>query len=82
MKKENTQKDTPWNKNKRVFRLGYSIAELMAWNSQEKFDKDYIFNRRVPYSGDGSLLGLSNPFRKSQPIQYYSIVPIIITLPQ
>jgi hypothetical protein len=70
MKTENTQKDKSRNKNKQVFKLGYSIAELMtSWNSQEKLDKDYIFNRRVPYSGAGSLLGLSNLSRKSQPIQ-------------
>ena len=65
-----TQKSESSDKNKEGFKLGYSIAELMtSCNSQEKLDKDYIFNRRVPHSGAGSLLGLSNLFRKSQPIQ-------------
>jgi hypothetical protein len=38
------------------------------WNSQEKPGKVYIFNRRVHHGGVGSLLGLSNLFKKSQPI--------------
>ena len=39
-----------------------------SWNSQEKPGKVYLFNRRVHHGGVGSLLGLSNLFKKSQPI--------------
>jgi hypothetical protein len=39
-----------------------------SWNSQEKPGKVYIFNRRVHHGGIGSLLGLSNLLKKSQPI--------------
>ena len=66
-----TQKSESSDKNKEGFKLGYSIAELAtsSYNFKEKLEKDYIFNRRVPHSGAGTLLGLSNLFRKSQPIQ-------------
>jgi hypothetical protein len=58
------------DKNKEAFKLGYSIAKLItsSWNSQEKPRKVYIFNRRVHHGGVGTLLGLSNLFRKSQPV--------------
>jgi hypothetical protein len=39
-----------------------------SWNSQEKPGKVYLFNRRVHHGGIGSLLGLSNLLKKSQPI--------------
>jgi hypothetical protein len=56
--------------NKEAFKVGSSIAKLITsyWNSQEKPGKVYIFNRRVHHGGVGSLLGLSNLFKKSQPI--------------
>jgi hypothetical protein len=56
--------------NKEAFKVGSSIAKLItsSWNSQEKPGKVYIFNRRVHHGGIGSLLGLSNLFKKSQPI--------------
>ncbi len=56
--------------NKEAFKVGSSIAKLITsyWNSQEKPGKVYLFNRRVHHGGVGSLLGLSNLFKKSQPI--------------
>ena len=56
--------------NKEAFKVGSSIAKLITsyWNSQEKPGKVYIFNRRVHHGGIGSLLGLSNLLKKSQPI--------------
>jgi hypothetical protein len=47
-----------------------SIAKLItySWNSQEKPGKVYLFNRRVHHGGVGSLLGLSDLFKKFQPI--------------
>ena len=56
--------------NKEAFKVGSSIAKLItsSWNSQEKPGKVYIFNRRVHHGGIGSLLGLSNLLKKSQPI--------------
>ncbi len=56
--------------NKEAFRLGMSIAKLItySWNSQEKPGKVYLFNRRVHHGGVGSLLGLSDLFKKFQPI--------------
>ena len=38
------------------------------WNSQQHQSKTYIFNRRVHHGEIGSLLCLSNLFKKSQPI--------------
>jgi hypothetical protein len=57
-------------KNKQAFKLGSSIAKLItsSWNSQEKLEKVYIFNRKVHHSGVGALLGLRSLFSKSQPI--------------
>jgi hypothetical protein len=59
-----------YENNKEAFKVGSSIAKLITsyWNSQEKPGKVYIFNRRVHHGGVGSLLGLSNLFKKSQPI--------------
>ena len=53
--------------NKEAFKVGSSIAKLITsyWNSQEKPGKVYLFNRRVHHGGVGSLLGLSNLFKKS-----------------
>ena len=58
------------DKNKEAFKVGSSIAKLITsyWNSQEKPGKAYLFNRRVHHGGIGSLLGLSNLLKKSQPI--------------
>jgi hypothetical protein len=58
------------DKNKEAFKVGSSIAKLItsSWNSQEKPAKVYLFNRRVHHGGIGSLLGLSNLLKKSQPI--------------
>jgi hypothetical protein len=58
------------DKNKEAFKAGSSIAKLTtsSWNSQEKPGKAYLFNRRVHHGGIGSLLGLSNLLKKSQPI--------------
>jgi hypothetical protein len=58
------------DKNKEAFKVGTSIAKLItsSWNSQEKPGKVYLFNRRVHHGGIGSLLGLSNLLKKSQPI--------------
>ena len=52
------------------FKVGSSIAKLItsSWNSQEKPGKVYLFNRRVHHGGVGSLLGLSDLFKKFQPI--------------
>jgi len=43
-------------KNKQAFKLGSSIAKLItsSWNSQEKLEKVYIFNRKVHHSGVGA----------------------------
>jgi hypothetical protein len=70
-KKKMTQPDDKFSdKNKEAFRLGMSIAKLItySWNSQEKPGKVYLFNRRVHHGGVGSLLGLSDLFKKFQPI--------------
>jgi hypothetical protein len=70
-RKKMTQPDDKFSdKNKEAFRLGMSIAKLItySWNSQEKPGKVYLFNRRVHHGGVGSLLGLSDLFKKSQPI--------------
>jgi hypothetical protein len=58
------------DKNKEAFKVGSSIAKLItsSWNSQEKPGKVYLFNRRVHHGGVGSLLGLSDLFKKFQPI--------------
>ncbi len=66
-----TQPDDKFSdKNKEAFRLGMSIAKLItySWNSQEKPGKVYLFNRRVHHGGVGSLLGLSDLFKRFQPI--------------
>jgi len=62
--------DRSYDRNKEAFKVGSSIAKLITsyWNSQEKPGKVYIFNRRVHHGGVGSLLGLSNLLKKSQPI--------------
>jgi hypothetical protein len=70
-RKKTTQPDDKFSdKNKEAFRLGMSIAKLItySWNSQEKPRKVYLFNRRVHHGGVGSLLGLSDLFKKFQPI--------------
>ena len=55
---------------KQAFETGLSIAKLLTsyWNSQRNPGKAYIFNRRVHHGEIGSLLGLSNLFKKSQPL--------------
>jgi hypothetical protein len=58
------------DKNRDAFAVGSTIAKLItsSWNSQEKPVKVYIFKRRIHHGGIGSLLGLSDLFRKTQPI--------------
>ena len=55
-----------YQKNKEAFQSGLSIAKLltMYWNSQQNPGKAYIFNRRVHHGEIGSLLSLSNLFKK------------------
>jgi hypothetical protein len=67
---EDGSSKSSYENNKEAFKVGSSIAKLITsyWNSQEKPGKVYIFNRRVHHGGVGSLLGLSNLFKKSQPI--------------
>jgi hypothetical protein len=71
VKKTATRKDdNPSEKNNEAFQTGLSIAKLLTsyWNSQQNPGKAFIFNRRVHHGEIGSLLGLSNLFKKSQPI--------------
>ncbi len=58
------------DKNKVAYQTGLDIAKLITsyWNSQKNPGKVYISNRRVHHGEIGSLLGLSNLFKKSQPI--------------
>jgi hypothetical protein len=58
------------NNNKDAHQTGLDIANLITyfWNSQKNPDKVYISNRRVHHGEIGSLLSLSNLFKKSQPI--------------
>jgi len=62
--------NNPTEKNNEAFQTGLSIAKLLTsyWNSQQNPGKAYIFNRRVHHGEIGSLLGLSNLFKKSQPL--------------
>ena len=62
--------DTIVENNKQAFQTGLSIAKLLTyyWNSRQNPGKAYIFNRRVHHGEVGSLLGLSNLFKKSQPL--------------
>lgn len=62
--------NNPFEKNNEAFQTGLSIAKLLTsyWNSQQNPGKAYIFNRRVHHGEIGSLLGLSNLFKKSQPL--------------
>lgn len=58
------------NKNKYAYKTGLGIANVITyfWNSQKNPGKVYISNRRVHHGEIGSLLGLSNLFKKSQPV--------------
>jgi hypothetical protein len=58
------------NVEREAFQTGLSIAKLLTsyWNSQQNPGKAYLFNRRVHHGEIGSLLGLSNLFKKRQPI--------------
>jgi len=70
-KKSATKEDDAIRENhKQAFETGLSIAKLLTsyWNSQQNPGKAYIFNRRVHHGEIGSLLGLSNLFKKSQPL--------------
>jgi len=70
-KKAVTKEDVdPYEKNEQAFQTGLSIAKLLTgyWNSQQNPGKAYIFNRRVHHGEIGSLLSLSNLFKKSQPV--------------
>jgi hypothetical protein len=69
-KKTATKKGDDPNVEKEAFQTGLSIAKLLTsyWNSQQNPGKAYLFNRRVHHGEIGSLLGLSNLFKKTQPI--------------
>jgi len=58
------------DRNKEAFQIGLLIAKLITsyWNTQKNPGEAYIFNRRVHHGEIGSLLGLSNLFKKSQPV--------------
>lgn len=58
------------DKNKDAYQIGLDIANLITyfWNSQKNPGKVYISNRRIHHGEIGSLLSLSNLFKKSQPI--------------
>ena len=58
------------DRNKDAHQTGLDIANLMTyfWSSQKNPSKVYISNRRVHHGEIGSLLGLSNLLKKSQPI--------------
>jgi hypothetical protein len=60
---------SPLDKNKDAYQTGLNIANVITyfWNSQKKPGKVYISNRRVHHGEIGSLLGLSNLFKKLQP---------------
>lgn len=70
MSKTATNEFSPLDKNKEAFQIGLLIAKLITsyWNSQKNPGKAYIFNRRVHHGEIGSLLGLSNLFKKLQPV--------------
>jgi len=70
MSKTATNEFSPLDKNKGVFQIGLLIANLITsyWNSQKNPGKTYIFNRRVHHGEVGCLLGLSNLFKKSEPV--------------
>jgi hypothetical protein len=61
---------SPLDKNKDAYQTGLDIADLITyfWRSQKKPGKVYISNRRIHHGEIGSLLSLSNLFKKSQPI--------------
>ena len=61
---------SPLDKNKDAYQTGLNIANLITyfWNSQKNPGKVYISNRRVHHGEIGSLLGLSNLLKKSQPV--------------
>src|SRR5438105_2193315 len=64
------ENNNPTEKNNEAFQTGLSIAKLLTsyWNSQQNPGKAYIFNGRVHHGEIGSLLGLSNLLKKSQPL--------------
>jgi hypothetical protein len=59
-----------YENNKKAFHTGLLIAKILTyyWDSQHNPGKTYIFNRRVHHGEIGSLLRLSNLFKKSRPI--------------
>jgi hypothetical protein len=58
------------DKNNDAYQTGLDIANIISyfWNSQKNPGKVYISNRRIHHGEIGSLLGLSNLFKKSQPV--------------
>ena len=62
--------NSPLDKNKDAYQTGLHVANLITyfWNSQKNPGKVYISNRRVHHGEIGSLLGLSNLFKKSEAI--------------
>src|SRR5689334_17288519 len=61
---------SPIDNNNDAYKTGLDIANLITyfWNSQKNPGKVYISNRRVHHGEIGSLLGLSNLLKKSQPV--------------
>jgi len=61
-------------KNKQAFKLGSSIAKLItsSWNSQEKLEKVYIFNRKVHHSG----IGFKESFQQITTYTFWNIIRI------
>jgi hypothetical protein len=54
---------------KKQLKLGDSIANTLTskWNSQKKSGRVYIGNRRVQHGAVGSIMNLSNAFKKDEP---------------
>jgi hypothetical protein len=58
------------DKNNDAYQTGLDIANIISyfWNLQKNPGKVYISNRRIHHGEIGSLLGLSNLFKKSQSV--------------
>jgi len=54
---------------KKAVETGASIAKILTskWNSQKKPGKVYVGNRRVHHGAVGSIMNLSNAFKKDEP---------------
>src|SRR6476661_228222 len=53
---------------KKAVETGASIAKILTskWNSQKKPGKVYVGNRRVHHGAVGSIMNLSNAFKKDE----------------